>query len=251
MKLYLRIFAATLLGVLFGGVLYGATYTMFSPGGALSGTWNSQNVALDSGAFITGTLPVVRGGTNLVAAGDDNSIVGNGTTWESKAIPNCGSSTQALSYSTASNAYACQTIAGTGIGQSTASGTLTYANACTVDGLQNYTYVLTGSEVTLTFTSQFACTSDSTAMISDALPLAIRPARLTAFANLTAQDASGVVSACFQIATTGVITWFKMATSPPQCASGAWTGSGTKGPLTLIGTSPFISNGGTFTYTIL
>lgn len=38
-------------------VAFAATYSYFSPGGALSGTWNSQTVALDSGAFITGILP--------------------------------------------------------------------------------------------------------------------------------------------------------------------------------------------------
>jgi hypothetical protein len=37
-----------------------AIYYQFSPGGALSGTWNSQNVNLGSGAFITGNLPVAN-----------------------------------------------------------------------------------------------------------------------------------------------------------------------------------------------
>ncbi len=35
-----------------------AIYYQFSPGGALSGTWNSQSVNVGSGAFITGNLPV-------------------------------------------------------------------------------------------------------------------------------------------------------------------------------------------------
>lgn len=38
-------------------LLAGASYGVFSPGGALSGTWNSQNVLLNSGAFIQGNLP--------------------------------------------------------------------------------------------------------------------------------------------------------------------------------------------------
>lgn len=135
-----------------------------------------------------------------------------------------------------------------GVAQSTGTGTLTYVVACTTDGSQNYAYVLTGSEVTLTFTTQFACTSDSTSMISDALPSAIRPARTVVFLAL-AQNAGSVVQACFQIATTGVITWFQVVTA--QCTTGnAWTASGSKGPLTLIGTSPFIANSNTFTYTL-
>jgi len=40
-------------------LLMGATiYYQFSPGGALSGTWNSQTVNLASGSFIAGNLPV-------------------------------------------------------------------------------------------------------------------------------------------------------------------------------------------------
>lgn len=59
----------------------------------------------------TGTLAVSRGGTNLTTSADDNVMVGNGTTWETKAVPSCSGSTNALAYNTSTNAYACNTIA--------------------------------------------------------------------------------------------------------------------------------------------
>lgn len=52
------------LGVLLSAslaVLAQVAYNQFSPGGALSGTWNSQNVNLAAGSpFITGVLPAAN-----------------------------------------------------------------------------------------------------------------------------------------------------------------------------------------------
>lgn len=55
-------------------------------------------------------LSVAQGGLNLAAASDDNMPVGNGTTWQSKAIPSCSdSSGQHLNYTTATNTFSCGT----------------------------------------------------------------------------------------------------------------------------------------------
>jgi hypothetical protein len=58
----------------------------------------------------TGTLAVSRGGTNLTASADDAVMVGNATTWESKALPDCDTAgTSKLLYDTATNAFSCGT----------------------------------------------------------------------------------------------------------------------------------------------
>lgn len=78
MKTMLRNFASGLFGGLVGVLILGATYPNFSPGGALSGTWNSQNVSVGAGApFITGTLPVANGGTSATTL--TGVLQGNGT----------------------------------------------------------------------------------------------------------------------------------------------------------------------------
>ena len=61
----------------------------------------------------TGTLAVARGGTNLTASIDDTMIVGNGTTWESKAIPDCDApTTSKLLYDVTTNTWSCGTDQG-------------------------------------------------------------------------------------------------------------------------------------------
>lgn len=65
----------------------------------------------------TGTLAVARGGTNLTAAADDNILVGNATTWETKAIPSCsGATTDKLLYTISTNTFSCGVDQGGGAG---------------------------------------------------------------------------------------------------------------------------------------
>jgi hypothetical protein len=72
--------------------------------------------AVSLSADVSGTLPVANGGTNLTTATDDNLMVGNGTTWQSKALPDCDDTAgQHLNYDTTTNAFACGT-SGTGGG---------------------------------------------------------------------------------------------------------------------------------------
>lgn len=117
----LAVFAGILIGT--AGIALAATFTKFSPAtGILKGSASTYvTTAASSSDLLTviGTVPVANGGTNLTTASDDNTIVGNGTTWQSKALPNCGSSTQALAYSTSTNAFSCQTITGSAAGADT------------------------------------------------------------------------------------------------------------------------------------
>jgi hypothetical protein len=61
-----------MLGAIIVTALAAATYEQFSPGGALSGTWNSQNVNVGAGgSFIAGRLPLAN-----VVQGTGNSVLG-------------------------------------------------------------------------------------------------------------------------------------------------------------------------------
>lgn len=63
--------------------------------------------ALDAGDISAGTLAVARGGTNLTAAAQDATIVGNATTWVSTTLPSCSGTSGALLYNTSTNAFSC------------------------------------------------------------------------------------------------------------------------------------------------
>jgi len=67
-------------------------------------------------AGTTGTLSVARGGTNLTASADDNVMVGNGTTWQTKALTDCNGASDAVTYDTATNAWGCNSIGASGGG---------------------------------------------------------------------------------------------------------------------------------------
>lgn len=54
---------------------------------------------------ITGIVPVANGGTNLSTAADDVFLVGNGTTWQAKVMPDC----YVVNYVASSNTPGCAT----------------------------------------------------------------------------------------------------------------------------------------------
>jgi hypothetical protein len=59
---------------------------------------------------ITGTVPYTRGGSGQITAPDDNLLVGNGTGWDLKLIPDCPDTLgQHTNYSAATNAWICGT----------------------------------------------------------------------------------------------------------------------------------------------
>lgn len=95
-----------------------------------SGTTLARTTVLSSS---TGAAVSFSAGTKDVFAGvlsqwytyfpagaptDDTLLIGNGTLWQSKALPSCSGATDALAYTTATNAISCNTIATAGTGLS-------------------------------------------------------------------------------------------------------------------------------------
>lgn len=70
------------------------------------------NLSSDTAAT---ALPFAKGGTGLTTAADDTTLISSGAAWVATAIPNCTTTTSALGYNTATNAFSCITVAvGTG-----------------------------------------------------------------------------------------------------------------------------------------
>ena len=64
-------------------------------------------------------IPAINGGTGLQSPVDDNVMVGNGTVWQAKAIPDCDDVTgNHLNYDTTTNAFICGNSGGVGGGGS-------------------------------------------------------------------------------------------------------------------------------------
>ncbi len=58
---------------------------------------------------VTGVLPMANGGTGVSVSADDTVLIGSGTAWVAQALPNC--TTGALNYTTATNAWSCNSSA--------------------------------------------------------------------------------------------------------------------------------------------
>jgi hypothetical protein len=91
---------------LFVALATGGYFALAQQGGGIQG----GIVSLSS---VTGTLGTGNGGTGLTSAADDNTLVGNGTIWQSKAVPNCtDTGGNHLNYTAATNAFSCGTSSG-------------------------------------------------------------------------------------------------------------------------------------------
>lgn len=97
---------------IYGGSACGANTVARSTNA--SGTLTCSAVDLAS-ADVTGTLPASKGGTGLTTTTDDNVIVGNGSVYQSKAVPDCDDTGgNHLNYDTGTNAFSCGTSGGGG-----------------------------------------------------------------------------------------------------------------------------------------
>jgi hypothetical protein len=82
---------------------------LVSGGAGVAPTFTTINLA-SANAVGASILGVANGGTNLSAAADDNVMVGNGTTWQTKPVNDCDGPTSAITYDTTTNAWGCNTI---------------------------------------------------------------------------------------------------------------------------------------------
>lgn len=239
------------LGVLAAGIALGLSGAIFIAS-AQTGGGGVQGGGGGNLATATGVLARTKGGTGLTTSADDTVIVGNGTIYQAKTVPDCtDTGGNHLNYTQSTNVISCGTSGGGG-GQTTGTGTLTYADAFTTDLTQTYSWSLTGVLVSITFTQNVSGTSDSVNFVSDALPANLRPARIQQFITLV--GTGSVANGCVRFSTDGTVHLILVTqTVPLQCnvtANDGWTASGTKAFYANVGVSPSVGVAGpTFVYT--
>ena len=186
--------------------------------------WSQINLANG----VTGTLPVANGGTNVTTALDDRVLIGDSTTWQSKAVPDCTDTAgNHLNYTASTNTLSC----GTSNGASTGTFTATFQTGFTADVTQNFTWSKVGSVVVLRMTSSLTGTSDSTSTATTGtdLPAAIRPAaNLIVSTTIGGTDNGTGISVCYQLNSAGTIAYGVAAPTTSTCSMSGWTASGTK-----------------------
>lgn len=260
--------AITLLSV--AGVALAATFTKFQPAtgilkgnastyvttaatstdviGTFSGTCTNTRMLRADGVCsqvdlttnVTGTMPVANGGTNLTSATDDNTIVGNGTTWQSKALPSCTDTAgNHLNYDPATNTYSCGTSVATVTGSFTASFTTGY----TATQTQDFKYTKVGNIVVLSPFSEMTGTSNATNLstASGAAPSAIRPATVTATVGVMISGTNNGTGAalCLRIGTDGTMSYGTLASTTGVCNYGGFAAASTKAALLSGGFNHF------------
>ncbi len=122
----------------------GTTTTLLHGNAAGNPSFGAVSLTAD----VSGTLPLANGG-GLTTATDDNVSVGNGTILQSKAIPNCGSSTQALAYDTSTNTFSCQTVTGSGGSPGGSTTQIQYNNAGAFAGDADFAWDSSANTLTL------------------------------------------------------------------------------------------------------
>lgn len=94
-------------------------------------------------------LPFANGGTNLTTAADDTVLLSTGTAWAAAAVPNCGDSTHALAYTTATNSFSCQVVSGSGGTPAGSTTQVQFNNAGAFGADADFAYDSTANQITL------------------------------------------------------------------------------------------------------
>lgn len=213
-------------------------------------TWGC-GTSIDVDNSVTGTLPVANGGTNVTSSADDNVLVGNGTTWQSKALTSCSAADSAVTYNTSTNAWGCNTIT-SGVSQTTGTFSATWATGCTTTPSVNFSWSKIGNIVALKMTSNSTtCTSNTTTHTTSGatdLPAAIRPAAEVTFFGVPVTNNGNSTIGCMSLSSGGTIIWELNQTTggTVECQNNGYTASGTRG---IVGTGNQAGTQ-TFTYTV-
>lgn len=114
-----------------------------------------------SADYLVGTSNATLTNEIVVTPTDDSTIVGNGTTWQVKAVPSCSAASSAVTYNTTTNAWGCNTL---GAGTIGGSGTLNTVPKFTPDGLTLGNSQLTDDGTTVSSAGNFSATTKGVAI---------------------------------------------------------------------------------------
>lgn len=150
-----------------------ATYVTNTPNAALT---NEQPLS----ALATGLMNVTAttGIVTSFAPTDDNLLVGNGSAWQLKALPTCSAGTSALTFNTTTNAFGCNSLAGSPAGSNTQ---VQFNNTGSFGADSGFTF--NSSTDVLTVNSAFTSASQTVPTFGNDPPFRIPFAQLTITAN--------------------------------------------------------------------
>jgi len=196
-------------------------------GGGASPGGSTNSVQYNTGGSLGGVL-----------LSSDQVLQGTAGAPQAASVPNCGSATQALSYSTTTHAFGCQTVSGSSGSSGTFTATLN--GGCTTSPTGTMSYSIIGNLATVSYSGAgITCTSNAASTSFSGLPVAIQPAtsRIIPCYNMEDNGTLSFAAVC-SVVGTNVQIYAVVASGTLATYGNNWTASGTKG----------IGPGFTFTY---
>lgn len=168
-------------------------------------------------------LTNLKGSIGYAATGDNNFYINNSESSASIVLRNTSGGQLLYSPDAGSTNYDLTPASG--------SFTITYTNACTVNGTQAARYYIVGTAVTLTADAMATCTGDTTLFDTDAanLPAAIRPSTSSVFSPMITGNNNGTTTtATIELHSDGEVVVNRCGAVTGTCDGGAWTNAGNR-----------------------